>query len=83
MFKENVIFRLFNHGNPKQQYDIIKDIFKYSQNVIYNLINKLDNIKYYKLHKMKDLIEYMILNQEEISLKYKGLPGSRRCILQC
>jgi L-rhamnose mutarotase len=33
--KENVIFRLFNHGYPKQQYDIIKDIFKYSQNVIY------------------------------------------------
>ena len=69
--KENVIFRLFNHGYPKQQYDIIKDIFKYSQNVIYNLINNLDNMKYHKLHKMKDLVEYMILNKEDISLEYK------------
>ena len=62
---------MFNHGYPKQQYDIIKDIFKYSQNVIYNLINNLDNMKYHKLHKMKDLIEYMILNKEDISLEYK------------
>jgi hypothetical protein len=69
--KENVIFRLFNHGYPKQQYDIIKEIFKYSQNVIYNLINNLDNMKYHKLHKMKDLVEYMILNKEDISLEYK------------
>ncbi len=69
--KENVIFRLFNHDYPKQQYDIIKDIFKYSQNVIYNLINNLDNMKYHKLHKMKDLGEYMILNKEDISLEYK------------
>ena len=28
-------------------------------------------MKYHKLHKMKDLIEYMILNKEDISLEYK------------
>ena len=32
---------------------------------------KLDNMKYHKLHKMKDLGEYMILNKEDISLEYK------------
>ena len=69
--KENVIFRLFNHHYPKQQYDIIKDIFKYSCNVIYNFINDLDNMKYHKLHKMKDLIEHMILNKDDIHLDKK------------
>ena len=28
-------------------------------------------MKYHKLHKMKDLVEYMILNKEDISLEYK------------
>jgi hypothetical protein len=67
---ENIIFRLFNQETiySKQQYEIIKDIFKYSQEVIYNLINSLDNMKYHRLHKMKDLVNYMIENKEEIIL---------------
>jgi hypothetical protein len=68
---ENVIFRLFNHEKTiytKQQYEIIKDIYKYSQDVIDNLINRLDNIKYNRLHKMKDLIDYMITNKADIIL---------------
>ena len=69
----NIINRLFYKKYNQQEYELIKDIYKYSKDVLLEFILFLKDLKYYKLYNMKNLITYLIENNDYFSFKTKYL----------
>ncbi len=69
--KNNINIRLFYEKYNKQECELIKDIYKYNNNILLEFITSFNHLEYCQLYNIKYLIKYLIDNSDFFNFETK------------